>query len=420
MRATNLSSGSLMEPEINRLIAAIGVICQFAIDGLLVALFVLLRKHAQGKAWFRAWTWAWAFLAIALASVTYSYFGPIPASWRPQATFVLQFLYLVGKIAFVLYLVGGYLLYVSAPRRVVRRRYLFPISVAYAALAYLFSPGVMPTVIWQGIPSILLFATAAMVIAGLSERRRTLGSKLSAVTFTVMALLWVIYTVGLAPQLRPLVPEISETIRFIARNNAYFDLATHMMLAFGMVLILLEDAKREVHAAHVMLDRAHQRLRDQSLRDPLTDCLNRRAFTEGAGLERIAAGGAVVVADLDNLKQINDEYGHKAGDALLQHFADILRAELRLSDNLYRWGGDEFLLVLPEGNSRSVLERIDRQFGSAPPCRLPEGQEIRLEVSVGAANFKTGMDFEHAIHVADNAMYKQKRRRKKRQPVKPG
>lgn len=409
----------MMEPEIGRLIAAIGIICQFVIDGLLVVLFVLLRKHAQGKAWFRAWTWAWGFLAIALASVTYSYFGPLPSGWQPHATYSLQFIYLVGKIAFVLYLVGGYLLYTSAPRRLVRRRYLFPVSVAYAGLAYLFSRGVMPTVIWQGIPNILLFATAAIVVARLPERRRTLGSQLSAVTFTVMALLWLIYTVGFAPQLRPLIPDVSEVMRFIARNNAYFDLATHMMLAFGMVLILLEDAKREVHAAHVRLDRAHRRLRDQSLRDPLTNCLNRRAFMEGAGLERIAAGGAVVVADLDNLKQINDEYGHKAGDALLQHFAAILRAELRLSDNLYRWGGDEFLLVLPEGNSRSVMKRINKHLREAPPCRLPEGQEMRIEVSVGAANFHDGRDFEHAINMADNAMYKHKRARKKQQSVDP-
>lgn len=402
-----------------QLVAAIGIVCQLIIDSLLFGLFVLLHRHAAGRVWFRAWTRAWGFLALSLACVTYSYFGPLPQAWQPHAAYTLQFIYLAGKIAFMLFLVAGYLFYVGAPRRLAQMRLLLPVSIAYAALAYAFAQGVTPTVIWQGVPAAVLFGMTALVTARIPERRRMLGSRLSSAIFAVMAALWLIYTIGFAPQLRPLLPELAGTLVFIARNNAYFDMATHMLLAFGMVLILLEDAKREVDAAHIKLDRAHRRLRDQSLRDPLTSCLNRRAFAEKAGLELVEIGGAVVVADLDNLKDVNDDHGHQAGDALLQYFASILRNELRAADSLYRWGGDEFLLLLPEGDANSVLPRLMKRLKSAPPCDLPSGRKVPLEVSIGAANFRNGGDFEDAIHRADRAMYRQKRARKQRRGIRP-
>lgn len=402
-----------------QLIAAIGIICQLMIDILLWGLFVLLHRHADARIWFRAWMRAWGFLALALACVTWSYFGPLPNDWQPIAAYLLQFVYLASKTAFILFLVAGYLFYAGAPPRVASMRYLLPASIGYASLAYLFSQGVMPTVIWQGILAIALFGMAAVVTLKIPQRRRTLGSRLSGTIFGVMCALWIVYTLGLAPQLQPFTPQLAGVLTFIARNNPYFDLATHMLLAFGMVLILLEDAKREVDAAHIKLDRAHRRLRDQSLRDPLTACLNRRAFSERAGLELVEIGGTVVVADLDNLKSINDAHGHQAGDALLQHFAATLRDELRAADSLYRWGGDEFLLVLPEGDAESVQLRLESKLKSATVCELPNGTRASLEVSVGAADFRNGGDFEQAIHTADHAMYRQKRARKKRRNIRP-
>lgn len=401
-----------------QLIAAIGVISQLMIDALLFGLFVLLHRHAESRPWFRAWMLAWGFLALALACVTYSYFGPMPDAWQPWGTYSLQFIYLAGKIAFMLFLLTGFLFYVGAPRRLVRLRYVLPTSIAYASLAYVFSQGTLPTMIWQGIPAVILFTFTAMLVSRIPARRRTLGSKLSSTMFGVMAILWLIYTIGFAPQLRPLLPEVTGALLLIARNNAFFDLATHMLLAFGMVLILLEDAKREVDAAHIKLDRAHRRLRDQSLRDVLTSCLNRRAFAERAGLELVEIGGTVVVADLDNLKEVNDAHGHQAGDELLKYFAATLRDELRSADSLYRWGGDEFLLVLPEGDAASVVPRLTSQLKNAATCELSDGKQVTLEVSIGAADFDNGGDFEQAIHAADRAMYQQKRARKKRKKIR--
>lgn len=409
----------MTELEAARLVAAVGVICQLMVDALLVGLFILLGRHADGRSWFHAWTWAWGFLALALVAIAWSYFGPVPPAWQPTANHVLQFIYLVGKLAFATHLVAGYLVYAGLARRMIRFRWLLPACIAWAALAYMLAPGVTPTVIWQGVPNMLLFLAAAIVIAHLPERRRTLGSKLSSATFGVMGVLWLIYIIGFAPQLRPALPQVSELLIAVARYNPFFDLATHIMLAFGMVLLLLEDAKREVDAAHIKLDRAHRRLRDQSLRDALTGCLNRRAFAEGVGLELIELGGAVVVADLDNLKAINDRHGHQAGDTLLQYFAANLRMALRAGDNLYRWGGDEFLLLLPEGDAESVLPRLNEHLRAVPPCDISDTIKVSLEVSIGAADFRDGGDFRQAIDAADRAMYRAKRVRKNRNRIRP-
>ena len=80
-----------------------------------------------------------------------------------------------------------------------------------------------------------------------------------------------------------------------------------------------------------------------------------------------ATFGTVVMADLDNLKRANDRYGHAVGDRLIRLCAEVLRATLRPYDKLYRWGGDEFLLVLPSAHASDVLARLQRNLDNADP-----------------------------------------------------
>lgn len=401
-----------------QLIAAIGILCQLLVDFLLLVVFLLLRRHAEGRAWFTTWTLAWAALAVALVCVTWSYFGPLPADWRPWAVPALQFVYLAGKMLFIGFLFTGYRHFIRAPRGEDQRlRLIVPFAVGYAGLAYLWGSGVTPTIIWQGVPAVAIFLWLGITLARLPDRRRSIGSVLSSFVFVLMALLWAVYILGFAPQLRPWLETPGETVMFIARNNAFFDMATHILLAFGMVLILVEEAKREVDAAHMWLDRAHRRLKDQSLRDPLTGCFNRRAFLGQVGLECIGQGGVVAVLDLDNLKQVNDTHGHAAGDMLLRHFAHLLRAELRSADSLYRWGGDEFLLVLPGARAAQIVPRLTQRLSEAPPCDFSDGERAAAAASIGTADFANEQDFDAALQAADQDMYKQKRVRKKRQAM---
>jgi len=180
-----------------------------------------------------------------------------------------------------------------------------------------------------------------------------------------------------------------------------------------MVVVLMEDAKREVDDAQGELRVAHDQLRRAALYDSLTDSLNREAFAQGVGLE-MARGtfGTVVIADLDNLKQVNDSCGHAAGDRLLRQCADLLRSTLRPYDKLYRFGGDEFLLVLPSARGADVTARLAEVLAGAAPVQVGRDLEAQLAVSLGAADYTSAEHLNETIRQADEAMYRDKHRRK--------
>jgi diguanylate cyclase (GGDEF)-like protein len=150
---------------------------------------------------------------------------------------------------------------------------------------------------------------------------------------------------------------------------------------------------------------AHDRLKQLSLYDPLTGALNRRAYEEGAGLEALGARyGTALVLDMDNLKVVNDTLGHAAGDELLRLLVETVRRCVRPLDRVYRWGGDEFLLLFPAARPEGVVPRVREAIGAVP----------ELEVSLGAAAFSGTEDIPAAIQRADRAMYEEKTRNRAR------
>jgi diguanylate cyclase (GGDEF)-like protein len=169
-----------------------------------------------------------------------------------------------------------------------------------------------------------------------------------------------------------------------------------------------------VDDAHAQLAVAYNELRRTALVDTVTGTLTRRAFAEGVGLEVAKAGfGAVLMLEMDDLKHVNDEHGHSAGDALLRHLAEVLRPELRRSDKLHRWGGDEFLLVLPGAEAAPADARIRAVFAGAPSlCVEPTGALLQLSISVGSAAYTSADDIAAAIDSADAAMWRVKSGRK--------
>ena len=181
-----------------------------------------------------------------------------------------------------------------------------------------------------------------------------------------------------------------------------------------MSLVLMEDAKREVDDAQAELRVTHDQLRRAALYDSLTDSLNRRAFAEGVGLDMVRATfGTVVIADLDNLKFVNDRFGHTAGDQLLRVCADALRGALRPYDKLYRWGGDEFLIIVPSAHAADVIVRLQQVLEEAQMVATGgPGEGVRLAVSIGAADYASSAELGIAIERADRAMYAEKNRRK--------
>lgn len=404
-----------------RLIMNFGLFSQFAATVLLVVLFLLLRRHARRRPYFRAWSSAWIVLAIGLASVTLRY-NFLPALlgqgtgadwWVKLCYFVYQF----GKLAFLVLLLHGTLLYLMGVTRPSfgLTRWLWAAVGAITLVTVVMSSSLQPVMFWQGLCNLVVFSLCAVALLTLPQSRRSLGTRTAGSVLAAMSLVWVAYLLAL---LNTVVPQAGLGLGFrILLNgpNNYLDLILGMLLAFGMVLVLFEDTRREIDTAHHELRVAHEQLLRESYLDALTGAYNRRAFNEGTGLEDAQSSFGVLVAlDMDNLKDVNDAYGHKHGDALLKHFASVLRASLRPSDKLYRMGGDEFLVVMPRTVVDTATARIQEIIASAPALRLADsGTLLNLRASVGAAKFASIEELELALHEADRSMYAHKRAHRK-------
>ena len=167
--------------------------------------------------------------------------------------------------------------------------------------------------------------------------------------------------------------------------------------------------------------RLQEIITEMAFQDPLTGLANRRRFLDrlGAAIERCASGEgtcAVLFIDLDGFKAVNDRLGHAAGDVLLQEVADRLRAAVRVTDTVSRFGGDEFALLCP-GDDHEVAgltaERIEQEL-----CRpvLIEGAPVMVAASIGVAVAEAGATADAVLRRADAAMYEVKARARSAQP----
>jgi diguanylate cyclase (GGDEF)-like protein len=146
--------------------------------------------------------------------------------------------------------------------------------------------------------------------------------------------------------------------------------------------------------------------------DTLTPLPNRRRFVRE--VERVVQHGRrygtpaswVMFVDLDGLKQINDSYGHMAGDAALIHVADILRAMVRTTDVVARIGGDEYGLLLEQIDAEAAYDKAQRLIEAvAGQPMILAGKRVCLSISIGLAELSADDDAETLIARADSAMY---------------
>lgn len=143
--------------------------------------------------------------------------------------------------------------------------------------------------------------------------------------------------------------------------------------------------------------------------DPLTNLLNRRGFMRQ--LERTPQAGTLLALDLDYFKALNDRYGHPAGDAVLKTVAEILRSECRAKDAVGRFGGEEFLVFLPEvslGDGAKLAERLRRKF-STHPLQVSPVEQAWVTASIGVVRWdRARSSFAEAYARADKALYEAK------------
>jgi diguanylate cyclase (GGDEF)-like protein/PAS domain S-box-containing protein len=184
-------------------------------------------------------------------------------------------------------------------------------------------------------------------------------------------------------------------------------------------------------AEHIALALANLRLREslrtQSIRDPLTGLFNRRYMEESLDrefrrAERRGAAVGVIMLDIDRFTHFNNTFGHQAGDTLLHALGELLRARVRAEDIACRFGGEEFVLIMPEASLDITAERAEKLRQEARELRVQQhGQSLgSVTVSLGVAAFpQHGPSAEAVIRAADLALYRAKNEGRDRVAVAP-
>lgn len=320
----------------------------------------------------------------------------------------------VGRLALAVWAVGALIfgaglrcagLWFRAPRHFSRGFLLsFPIAAIWtlAAASYLtpaavVGPAFVMMCVWQ-----VRGATAFFTVA---RRERMIGAALAGGGIAGMV---VVNTVALG------VAVASGGVGAASTRVAFFNFFSATLMVLGMHLLIFEDVIQELRTAAGELAASRDEMKAMAVTDPLTRCYNRRLLYEIADHElqhhrRYQIPLSLLYLDIDHFKAINDTRGHHTGDEVLKTIGTILREHTRQADYVFRWGGDEFVVLLSATEPEAAIKakQIREAFlASAIVGDLPDG--IDLSIGCVAVPPETE-DFDPLIDQADREMYRRKR-----------
>ncbi|OFV81621.1 MAG: hypothetical protein A2Y78_12325 [Acidobacteria bacterium RBG_13_68_16] len=371
---------------------SIGV--QLAVVGVIAVFFVFLSRTSKLEE-VRLWAIAWVADSLALVGIFVFSLGLLGPSLPP---FVVG-LYAAAKTLFVLLLVAGTRHHLrSAVEKWVRPRHVAIIVGVWAVAMGILARQMAYVQVAQS-----LMVGAVMTTAGVwvlrnprGERSRWLGA-----AFLVEGLVFLQYVPSLAPQLWG-APPLFNYVRY----SSFFDAVAELLIALASLVALQDRIVEELRYANEELVASQERLRQLVDLDPLTSLMNRRGFRRELTRAE-TSGAAIIFLDINNFKSVNDRLGHSVGDGCLRRLARVLTQCFRAEDALFRWGGDEFLVLAPgldiDGAGRRVAQ-LCSQVGQA------EGDLPACTIAVGVALLAPGGDATAALHEADARMYIDKRR----------
>jgi diguanylate cyclase (GGDEF)-like protein len=178
----------------------------------------------------------------------------------------------------------------------------------------------------------------------------------------------------------------------------------------------VEETEQELQRMHQQLLKKNMALRERTMVDELTGLFNRRYFERSLNydLERFRRYGrpfSVVMFDVDYFKKINDNYGHVAGDKSLKHLADMAKATVRSADLVARWGGEEFVLLLPETGAEGAITTAERFRKKVERATLDVDQgTLTMTISLGVVAVEKDYrgDQQIIMRSVDDALYRAK------------
>jgi len=385
----------------------IGLIIQLTGVFLITILSLFLRRSLKVIA-LKYWTMAWLCLSFALICLRLAF------SYDQYSTTLFSF-YFLGEYVFGFLLVIGCRSLERGYKLVIRHELLIiPFFLIAFALPYI---GTDFNLIFN-IHSLIMSAFfAASFFALRRSNTRTFGWRVMNVALALLAIDFLQYFV------------VFSLRQFFEFNTAYLaynpliDLVMEMMMGFGMVIVLLEEVLTDFQKANDKLQKAHEKLEQIAHVDPLTTAFNRHAF-HGYVRKQDANGdtvsGCVGFFDIDNLKPINDAYGHKAGDMAIRAVARSIRELVRAEDLIFRWGGDEFFVIMIGLDADVATDRMKRIEEMLTDVMI-EGayKPLTIGVSSGFKDFADFSQIEKAMNEADAEMYRLKQERKSAQQEDP-
>ncbi len=385
----------------------IGLIIQLAGVSLITLLTLFLRRSINVVA-LKHWTNAWLFLSFALFCLRLAF------SYEQYSTQLFSFYFLTEYVFGFLLIAGCRSLTANSEMKIRQEVFVLPFILVAFGLPFL------------GDDFNLVFNIHSLIMSGFfliasialwKTKIRTFGWKVMQVALGLLVFTFLQYFVVFSAR-QYLVIEFD-----YLQYNSVIDLVLQILLGFGMVIVLLEQVLSDAKSANEKLKKAHEKLEELAHIDPLTTALNRHAFhgyLKRHGDERQLVSGCVGFFDVDDLKDINDNYGHSAGDIAIRIAVKAIREVIRPEDLIFRWGGDEFFVIMIGLDAEAAYQRMEK-FEKLLTNIAVEGADKLLTLGVSHAfeNFSDLADLENTIARADAMMYLNKQQRKASKTAPP-
>lgn len=361
-----------------------------AIGTLLLAIMLAQLGRIFRRSYARRWAIGWLSFFLALFAVRLDIQFSNRGFWVAYLVLEWIFLYLLWA--------GCREILTGARTEFRHATFAIPIAVAVAAVMVRVAPSFDDLFIVQ---AAVVGAAATAAFLTLNRRREcAIGCSIMRISLVLMAALYFAYV--------PAYAYYTHVAKFpFLEYSSLADLFVAVILGFGMIIITAEEANLELEEAKA---RAELKLNI----DPLTEALNRHAFHSMQHGDEVETdgelSGVVVMIDVDNLKGINDKFGHAAGDAVIRAAANSVRTLIRADDLLFRWGGDEFVAIIPNSTLTTVSERLSPLSDGILARVSPSGPPLRFSISWGGAEFGDRTSLDTAMKAADQAMYRTRSR----------
>jgi diguanylate cyclase (GGDEF)-like protein len=381
----------------------IGLIIQFTGIFLITVLSLFLRRSLKTAA-LTYWTIAWGSLSFSLSCLSFAFNFE-------QFTKPLFGLYFFGEYVFALMLIFG-CRSLAENYQIKPGAYLIllPFTLVSFGLPFLANDF---NLVFNFHAFLLATFFAAAFFALQSSKIKSFGWRVMRVALALLALDF--YHYGAVFTLLNLKVSLPFSGAYLA-FNPIIDLVLEILLGFGMIIVLLERVLQEVQEVNGKLKQVHEKLEEIAHIDSLTTAFNRHAFygyLSKRGEDGRAVSGCVGFFDIDDLKPINDLFGHAVGDMAIRAVVRAIRALVRAEDLIFRWGGDEFFVIMVGMDAEMARRRMDELEKMLTEVSLEETDQIlTIRVSFGFTDFAEASELERAVKLADEEMYRRKQERK--------